>query len=82
MKAFTAKRQVDSEDELWIVEESVLHGHHTPVMLWGAPGIGKSQIISQIATGHNVNMIDIRLSQMEPSDLRGIPFKNGEQVET
>ncbi|VVM24066.1 conserved hypothetical protein [uncultured Gammaproteobacteria bacterium] len=23
-------------------------------------------------------MIDIRLSQMEPSDLRGIPFKNGE----
>jgi replication-associated recombination protein RarA len=28
--------------------ESVLHGHHTPVMLWGAPGIGKSQIISQI----------------------------------
>jgi hypothetical protein len=26
-------------------------------------------------------MIDIRLSQMEPSDLRGIPFKNGEQVD-
>jgi hypothetical protein len=39
--------------------ESVLHGHHTPVMLWGAPGIGKSQIISQIATEHNVDMIDI-----------------------
>ncbi|WP_277998015.1 hypothetical protein [Candidatus Ruthia endofausta] len=24
---------------------SVMQGHHTPVMLWGAPGIGKSQII-------------------------------------
>ncbi len=61
--------------------ESVIDGHHTPVMLWGAPGIGKSQIISQVATQHNVLMIDIRLSQMEPSDLRGIPFKNGEQVD-
>ncbi len=56
--------------------ESVFEGYHTPVMLWGAPGIGKSQIIAQVATKHQVNMIDIRLSQMEPSDLRGIPFKN------
>jgi hypothetical protein len=61
--------------------ESVIDGHHTPVMLWGAPGIGKSQIISQVAIEHNVPMIDIRLSQMEPSDLRGIPFKNGDLVD-
>lgn len=54
---------------------------HTPVMLWGVPGIGKSQIIASIARDHRVKMIDIRLSQMEPSDLRGIPFKNGELVE-
>ena len=60
---------------------SVLDGHHTPVMLWGAPGIGKSQIISQIAEQQNVPVIDIRLSQMEPSDLRGIPFKNGDLVD-
>jgi replication-associated recombination protein RarA len=39
--------------------KAVLHGHHTPVMLWGAPGIGKSQIISQIATGHNTEMCAI-----------------------
>ncbi len=25
---------------------SVMQGYHTPVMLWGAPGIGKSKIIS------------------------------------
>ncbi|BAS67879.1 AAA family ATPase [Bathymodiolus septemdierum thioautotrophic gill symbiont] len=61
--------------------ESVELGHHTPVMLWGVPGIGKSQIIAEVANTHKVNMIDIRLSQMEPSDLRGIPFKNGEQVD-
>ncbi len=59
----------------------VTRGYHTPVMLWGAPGIGKSQIILQVAKQHNIDMIDIRLSQMEPSDLRGIPFKNGKQVD-
>jgi hypothetical protein len=57
------------------------HGHHTPVMLWGPPGVGKSQIIAQIAQKHDVSVIDIRLSQMEPSDLRGIPFRSGELVE-
>ena len=60
---------------------STLDGHHTPVMLWGAPGVGKSQIISQIAARHNAPLIDIRLSQMEPSDLRGIPFRDGDRVE-
>ncbi|MCW8986057.1 MAG: MoxR family ATPase, partial [Gammaproteobacteria bacterium] len=60
---------------------STEEGHHTPVMLWGAPGVGKSQIISQIAKRHNAPLIDIRLSQMEPSDLRGIPFRDGDRVE-
>ncbi|MCW8964253.1 MAG: MoxR family ATPase [Gammaproteobacteria bacterium] len=61
--------------------ESAEHGHHTPVMLWGAPGVGKSQLISQIALENNVKVIDIRLSQMEPSDLRGIPFRVEDSVE-
>ena len=60
---------------------SANEGHHTPVMLWGAPGIGKSQIIRKIADDHGAKVIDIRLSQMEPSDLRGIPFKNGDLVD-
>lgn len=56
-------------------------GHHTPVMLWGPPGVGKSQIVAKIAASHGVPLIDIRLSQMEPTDLRGIPFRNGDLVE-
>jgi hypothetical protein len=54
---------------------------HTPVMLWGPPGVGKSQIIAQIAGEHGVPLIDVRLSQMEPTDLRGVPFRKGEVVE-
>ena len=56
-------------------------GSHTPVMLWGPPGVGKSQMVAQVAAKRKVPMIDIRLSQMEPTDLRGIPFRAGEIVE-
>lgn len=60
---------------------STEQGHHTPVMLWGPPGVGKSQLVAQTAARHKSPMIDIRLSQMEPSDLRGIPFRSGETVD-
>jgi hypothetical protein len=50
-------------------------------MLWGPPGVGKSQMIAQVAEMHGVPLVDIRLSQMEPSDLRGIPFREGPLVE-
>jgi hypothetical protein len=61
--------------------QSAQHGHHTPVMLWGPPGVGKSQMVAQAARHHNVPVIDVRLSQLEPSDLRGIPFRVGDLVE-
>jgi len=61
--------------------QAAVHGQHTPVMLWGPPGVGKSQMVAQIAQRHGMPVIDIRLSQMEPSDLRGIPFRVNDQVE-
>lgn len=47
-----------------------------PVFLWGPPGIGKSDLIEGIAADMNALVIDLRLGQMEPTDLRGIPFYN------
>ena len=35
----------------------------------GSPSIGKSSIIHQIANKHKLKMIDIRLSQCDPTDL-------------
>jgi hypothetical protein len=49
-----------------------------PVFLWGAPGIGKSDIVKQIAAETNREVIDIRLSLWEPTDIKGIPFYNPE----
>ncbi|MEJ2426528.1 MAG: MoxR family ATPase, partial [Candidatus Thiodiazotropha sp.] len=60
---------------------STRQGHHTPVMLWGPPGVGKSDMVREVAHSHQAPVIDIRLSQMEPSDLRGIPFRTDTTVE-
>jgi len=49
-----------------------------PVFLWGPPGIGKSSIVSQIAKDRDIGFIDLRLSLLDPTDLRGIPFFNSD----
>jgi hypothetical protein len=51
-------------------------GTKRPVFLWGPPGIGKSDLIRSIAEEIGGAVIDLRLGQMEPTDLRGIPFYN------
>ena len=47
-----------------------------PVFLWGPPGIGKSELIQSITDEMDGHMIDLRLGQMDPTDIRGIPFYN------
>jgi len=49
-----------------------------PIFLWGAPGIGKSDVVAQVTNDMGGFMIDLRLGQMEPTDIRGIPFYNKE----
>jgi hypothetical protein len=46
-----------------------------PIFLWGPPGIGKSEIVSQITDNlPNSHLIDVRLSLWDPTDIKGIPF--------
>ena len=47
-----------------------------PVFLWGPPGVGKSELIADLTKDLGGLTIDLRLGQMEPTDLRGIPFYN------
>lgn len=47
-----------------------------PLFLWGPPGIGKSELVESITQELGGAMIDLRLGQMEPTDIRGIPFYN------
>lgn len=71
-------------DAYKIVKSSMRN--QVPVMMWGPPGVGKSSVVHQIAeefgyinksTGHN-NVVDLRLAQLEPTDLRGVPMPNRE----
>ena len=56
------------------------------VMLWGPPGVGKSQGVRQVAerimeeTGKNVIITDVRLLLFNPVDLRGIPTANADKT--
>lgn len=45
----------------------------TSTMIWGPPGIGKSSIVQQLAQENDRSCIDLRLSQLAPTDLRGLP---------
>jgi ATPase family associated with various cellular activities (AAA) len=47
-----------------------------PLFLWGPPGIGKSEVVADITQELGGLMIDLRLGQMDPTDIRGIPFYN------
>ena len=49
-----------------------------PTFLWGAPGIGKSSLVKQIAMEKGLEFIDLRLALMDPTDLKGIPFYDKE----
>lgn len=42
-------------------------------MLHGSPAVGKSAVIKQIAEDFNLKVIDLRLSQCDPTDLMGFP---------
>jgi len=50
-----------------------------PIFVWGPPGIGKSDVVAGVAKQlGNAHLIDLRLALMEPTDLRGFPWRNPE----
>lgn len=47
--------------------------HDIPAFMWGPPGVGKSDIIRQVATEESLPWIDFRAILRDPVDLRGLP---------
>lgn len=50
-----------------------------PLMIWGAPGLGKSTIVRKVAEEFGIGFIDVRLAQREPVDVRGLPVPDHER---
>jgi hypothetical protein len=44
------------------------------VFIWGPPGIGKSSIVHKVAKDNGLELTDLRISQLAPTDVRGLPF--------
>jgi hypothetical protein len=44
-----------------------------PMFIWGAPGVGKSSIVAQIARKNGINLIDLRVVLLDTVDFRGVP---------
>jgi hypothetical protein len=57
------------------VEEVIEHILSTrwPAFIWGPPGVGKSSVVRTIALRRKIQLLDIRASLLDPTDLRGIP---------
>jgi hypothetical protein len=51
----------------------VLIPQRVPLHIWGSPGVGKSQIVAQVARELSYQFLDVRASQLDPVDWRGIP---------
>jgi hypothetical protein len=58
-----------------------LIGERVPLHIWGACGVGKSQIVSQVANDLDYDFLDVRAVQLDPVDLRGLPRIAADQTE-
>ena len=75
---------ISSDEAIAIIEKSVktlidnpsLARSLPPIMLRGAPGIGKSTIVREIADRLGIGFIDVRLANLERVDLCGLPSVN------
>jgi MoxR-like ATPase len=51
-------------------------------MLWGTRGVGKSSIVHQVADRFGVALVDLRLTTIEPVDIRGAIYADDTQRKT
>ena len=48
----------------------IAHNIQSSLMIWGPPGIGKSAIVSMVAKEQKIDLIDLRISQLAPTNER------------
>lgn len=51
-------------------------------MLHGRPGVGKTQIVQSLADDIGARLFDLRLTTIDPQDLRGLPYYDHETQRT
>lgn len=67
-----------SAKKLPILMSKILKAGITP-FIHSSPALGKSDIVKQLADKYKLKLIDLRLSQSDPTDMLGMPFVNKEE---
>lgn len=44
-----------------------------PAFIWGPPGVGKSDVVAQVAAARGIELRDVRLNLLDPTDIKGFP---------
>lgn len=86
--SMTVGKLVDRLTEVYsaVIRKNIPFRTLPSVMLWGPPGVGKSQAIRALAsaieanTGKRAVVTDVRLLLFNPIDLRGIPTANADKT--
>ena len=53
---------------------------HIPVHIWGASGVGKSDLARYVADALKRQFADLRAVLLDPVDLRGLPTVSGDKT--
>lgn len=53
----------------------------TPAILWGPPGIGKTEFVRALARKHDLKLFVLIASTMDPTDINGLPAIKEIQIE-
>ncbi len=88
LRALSVEQMIEMLSKVYIslINGRVPFREFPSVMLWGPPGVGKSQGVREIAaeiekqTGRDVRITDVRLLLFNPVDLRGIPTANEDKT--
>lgn len=67
-KTLTTKSKIQRDDK-----ESEVSGFSKPIFIFGAPGIGKTEIVAQAAEDLQLDVIFVDLQFMDPTDFLGVP---------
>lgn len=64
------------------IKTQIYHSISTmlPLFIWGKPGIGKSDIVRQVAEETGKTLFDVRVSLYDPVELKGLPQITGDRT--
>ncbi|MBK1722456.1 AAA family ATPase [Thiocystis violacea] len=70
------------------VKQALIEQYQHPIlrqrasMLWGTRGVGKSSIVRQVADHFQAPLVDLRLTTIEPVDIRGAIYADDQRRQT